>query len=44
MVMPTTGIADSSVALIVDLTRDSRAGPDIGVIKVIGICGIGYRS
>jgi hypothetical protein len=44
MVMPTTGIADSSVALVADLTWDSHAGPGIGVIKVINIRGIGYRS
>jgi hypothetical protein len=42
--MPTTGIADSSVALVADLTRDLHAGPGIGVIKVIGIHGIGYQS
>jgi hypothetical protein len=44
MVIPPTGIVDSSVALVVGLTWDSCAGPVIGVIKVIGICGIGYQS
>jgi hypothetical protein len=42
--MPTSSIADSSVALVADLTRDLRAGPGIGVIKVFGIRGIGYQS
>jgi cytochrome c biogenesis protein CcdA len=42
MVMPTTGIVDSSVALVVGLTWNSCAGPVIGVIKVISVHRIGY--
>jgi hypothetical protein len=44
VVMPPTGIVDLSVALVAGLTQDSCAGPVIGVIKVIGICGISYQS
>jgi hypothetical protein len=44
MMMPPTGIVDSSVALVVGLTQDSCTGPVIGVIRVIGIHGIGYQS
>jgi hypothetical protein len=44
MVIPPTGIADLSVALVAGLTQDSCTGPVIGVIKVISICRIGYWS
>jgi hypothetical protein len=42
--MPTTGIVDSSVALVADLTQDSCAGHSIGVIRVVSFRGIGYQS